>query len=136
MAGAEALAVSELQQHTPHALVFLAHGSRDPLWRGPVEAIAERVRQIDPNCLVRCAYLELTEPDLASCVAELAKLGVDAVTVVPLFLGLGKHAREDIPQITGTMRDRYPMIAFTLRPAIGEDARFVDMIAQMSLLHA
>jgi sirohydrochlorin cobaltochelatase len=122
-----------MKQLPAHAMVFFAHGSRDPLWRRPVEAIADRVRQIDSGLQVRCAYLELTEPDLATCVAELAMVGVGAITVVPLFLGVGKHAREDLPKMTKDMQDSYPAINFILRPAIGEDARFVEMIAQMSL---
>lgn len=136
MAGAEAITKSVMPQAKPHAIVFLAHGSRDPLWRRPTEAIAERARQIDPGCLVRCAYLEMTEPDLANCVAELAELGVGAITVVPLFLGVGKHAREDIPRMADAVRTTYPAITFTLRPAIGEDVLVVDLIARMSLSHA
>ena len=74
MAGPEAIGVPAMRQASRQAMVFFAHGSRDPLWRRPAEAIAERVRQLDPKLLVRCAYLELTEPDLAACVAELVQL--------------------------------------------------------------
>lgn len=122
-----------MRQASRQAMVFFAHGSRDPLWRRPAEAIAERVRQLDPKLLVRCAYLELTEPDLAACVAELAALGVAAIRVVPLFLGVGKHAREDLPRMAQDLQNSFPGISFNLRPAIGDDARFVEMIAQMSL---
>ena len=53
------------------AIVLFAHGSRDPLWRAPIEAVATRIAQQAPDCPVRCAYLELTTPDLPQAVADL-----------------------------------------------------------------
>jgi sirohydrochlorin cobaltochelatase len=51
------------------ATILFAHGSRDPLWRLPIEAVATQMRQTTPLCEVRCAYLELTQPDLAASAA-------------------------------------------------------------------
>ena len=53
------------------ATVLFAHGSRDPLWSRPIEAVAQRMRSRDAAAQVRCAYLELTTPDLPTVVAEL-----------------------------------------------------------------
>jgi len=48
---------------TPHrGIILLAHGSRDPLWRAPIEAVAERIRTSAPGTPVLCAYLELCAP--------------------------------------------------------------------------
>lgn len=117
----------------PDSIVFFAHGSRDPLWRKPIEAIAARTVALTPAVQVRCAYLELTAPSLPDCVAELVQLGLETIKVVPLFLGVGRHAREDLPVIMAELMARYPQIKFTLQPAIGEDERLVDLVAQMAL---
>ena len=119
--------------HLPDSIVFFAHGSRDPLWRKPIEAIAARTVALTSAVQVRCAYLELTEPSLPDCVAELAQLGSETIKVVPLFLGVGRHAREDLPVIMAELMARYPQIKFKLQPAIGEDERLVDLVAQMAL---
>ena len=76
-------------------IILLAHGSRDPLWKAPIEAIAAHIEKTAPSVAIRCAYLEVMAPDLAISVAELASLGVLAIRVIPLFLGMGKHTRED-----------------------------------------
>ena len=47
-----------------HAIILFAHGSRDPLWHRPIQAVAQRIAKRDAQVLVRCAYLELTAPDL------------------------------------------------------------------------
>ena len=113
--------------------VLFAHGSRDPLWRKPVEAIAHRARQLDPHRVIGCAYLELTEPNLKVCVADLVGRGVRRLNVVPLFLGVGKHAREDLPVLMTELKATHPGVAFSLQTAVGEDQRLVDLIAKIAL---
>ena len=116
-----------------HALVLFAHGSRDPLWRAPIEAVAARIRQQAPGRPVRCAYLELCSPDLPQAVAELVALGAGAVTVVPMFLGTGRHAREDLPVLLDTLRATHPQLSITVQGAVGEDPRMTALMADIAL---
>ena len=60
LAGAAPIANGAAQQ----GIILLGHGSRDPLWRRPIEAVAERLEQRHPGVAVSCAYLELEQPDL------------------------------------------------------------------------
>lgn len=122
-----------MTQTPQRGLILFAHGSRDPQWRAPMEAVATRAAALQPQARVRCAYLELTEPDLPSCAATMVAEGVDTITIVPMFLGVGRHAREDLPQLLGELRMRHPQVRFELRPSIGEDARVVDMLARIAL---
>jgi len=117
----------------PRGIILFAHGSRDPQWHLPMQAVAERVRQAAPQALVRCAYLELSTPDLPSCAADLAAAGVAAVTIVPMFLGVGRHAREDLPRLVAELQARHPGIAWQLQGAIGEDPRVTDLLARIAL---
>ncbi|MDE2618011.1 MAG: CbiX/SirB N-terminal domain-containing protein [Burkholderiales bacterium] len=117
-------------------LILFAHGSRDPQWRAPMEAVAARAAALEPATAVRCAYLELMEPDLPGCVAALVALGVGTITIVPMFLGVGRHAREDLPVLLAELRLRHPQVGLELRPAIGEDARVVDILARIALAGA
>ena len=115
------------------ATILFGHGSRDPLWRVPIDMVAQRMLAIDPQCCVRCAFLEITAPDLASTTAELAALGVSSITIVPMFLGVGRHAREDLPVLVAALQNDYPAVRFLLQPSVGEDARVVDLLAQIAL---
>jgi sirohydrochlorin cobaltochelatase len=50
-----------------------------------MEAVASHMQQIAPAVQVRCAYLELSAPDLPTCVAELAGRDVTSITLTPMF---------------------------------------------------
>ncbi|WP_414986118.1 sirohydrochlorin chelatase [Acidovorax sp.] len=111
---------------------MLAHGSRDPLWRAPIEAVAEHIRTTQPHAAVHCAYMELCPPTLPEAAAALVDGGAASITVVPLFLGMGKHAREDLPRLVQALRAAHPGVAFSVRPAVGEDERVIALLARMA----
>jgi len=119
---------------TPHSGVILfAHGSRDPLWRLPIDAVAERVRAQQPNLPVAVAFLELTAPDLLSTVEVLMKQGVNHLRIVPMFLGVGRHAREDLPDLVQGLTEAYPQMSFELLPAIGEHPAMTALMAEIAV---
>ena len=115
------------------ALVLFGHGSRDPLWRLPMETVAARLRTMRPGTLVRCAYLELDAPSLPQAGEDLVAAGATQVTVVPMFLGTGRHAREDLPVLLDQLRTSHPHVDFVLQKPVGEDGRVLDLIAQIAL---
>ncbi len=115
------------------AIVFLAHGSRDPLWQAPMEAIAARARALEPHAAVRLAYLELCVPAIGEVVAELVADGVLRIAVMPLFLGMGRHAREDLPNVVAALELRYPAVWFDLLPMLGENPALVELAASLAV---
>jgi sirohydrochlorin cobaltochelatase len=127
------------------ALVVFAHGSRDPLWRGPVEAVVQRIAAFKPGWYVRAAYLELTEPDLLAVAADwIATIDAPdsiaskahqtpAMAVFPLFFGVGKHAREDLPQLMDQLRQLHPQARFDLLPSAGTLDAVLDVCASVAI---
>ena len=98
-----------------------------------MEAVAARVRSQAPHALVHCAYLELSTPDLATVVQALHSQGVREISILPMFLGIGKHAREDLPEIMQELKTSYPHIQFDLRRAIGEEPELTLAMAKIAL---
>ncbi len=116
-----------------YCVILFAHGSRDPLWHRPVEAVAARMRALAPHVPVRCAYLELSTPALPQAAAELVAAGATSVRIVPMFLATGRHAREDLPALVETLRASHPATRFELPPAVGEDPRVIELLASLAL---
>ena len=118
-----------------HAVIIFAHGSRDPLWHRPMQVVAERLREKSPATLVRCAYLELTEPDLATATAELLAAGAQRIRILPMFLGVGRHAREDLPLLLEQARQQHPGVQLDSATPVGEDPRVIGLLAQIAQQH-
>lgn len=115
------------------AIILFAHGSRDPLWHRPMEAVSAEIALQAPETAVACAYLELSKPDLATVVQQMAEQAVTMITIVPMFLGVGRHAREDLPLLVTSMQEQYPSIRFHLPPAVGENPKLIALLAQIAL---
>lgn len=115
------------------AIVLFAHGSRDPLWHKPMEAVAAQIAVQAPGTSVACAYLELSTPDLPTVVNQLAATGTTAISIVPMFLGVGRHAREDLPLLVAELRQKFPNLEFALALAVGENAKLVQLLADIAL---
>ena len=118
------------------AVVLFGHGSRDPHWRDPMDALAARLQHRAPAVQVACAFLELQAPDLQGCVEALVTGGVDTVAIVPVFFGVGRHAREDLPRLVDEVRRRHPGLQVLVTPAVGEWDDLLDGLADAILQRA
>lgn len=114
-------------------IILFAHGSRDPQWRLPIEAVATQITQRQPDALVRCAYLELCLPSLPDAATDLIAAGARQLRIFPLFLGVGKHAREDLPLLINGIRAAHPNVTVTLLPTAGESDQLTFLLADIAL---
>ena len=78
-------------------LLAVAHGSKDPAAKAAITALAREVNRFAPVLTVRVAFVQHTEPSLAS---QLAEAGSNTV-IVPLLLSTGYHLRTDIAGAAG-----------------------------------
>jgi len=109
-------------------LILFAHGSRDREWGRPFQQLADTLgKKLDAP--VELAYLEFMQPSLEQAIAALAGKGVDAIRVVPVFLGQGGHLKEDLPRLAASARLKFPQVKIELAPAIGEQASVIEAIA-------
>lgn len=113
-------------------LILFAHGSRDPLWRDPLEAMATNIAKQTPDTHVACAYLELCEPDLPAVAAYMIHHGAKHIRVLPMFFGVGKHAREDLPVLMQQLQGTHPNVQFVCEQAVGQHPVLVQAIAAIA----
>ena len=117
----------------PRSIVLFAHGSRDPQWRTPIEAVAAQIRARQPGTPVSCAYLELCTPSLPEAATDLIAAGAREIRVFPLFFGVGKHAREDLPLLIEEIRTAHPGVSVELLPTAGEYGELTALMASIAL---
>lgn len=101
-------------------LILFAHGARDPGWRAPLDALADRLRAQLPGVDVGCAFLELMSPALPDAVAAAAAAGARRIAIAPVFWAAGKHLRYDVPVLLAQARAAFPHVSIDIWPVLGE----------------
>jgi sirohydrochlorin cobaltochelatase len=103
----------------PPALLLFAHGSRDPAWRLPLDAVCQRIATQHPG---RCelAFLEFMQPELPDALQALAQSGERAIVVVPLFWASGKHIKTDLSEAVAHFVQAHPDVDVRVATALGE----------------
>jgi sirohydrochlorin cobaltochelatase len=114
-------------------LLLFAHGARDSRWAAPFEAVAARIRQLDPALEVGLGFLEFMSPDLREAARALIGKGCTQVDVVPLFLGAGGHVRRDLPALMVELATAHPDVHWVLKEAIGEHPDVIEAMAKSAM---
>jgi len=90
-------------------IVLVNHGSRSAAWRKLLldvhREVGERLLRIPGVAQVRTAFMEYTEPSIATQLRALDDAGMDRVIVIPLLLTISDHSFDDIPAICGQSDD-------------------------------
>jgi len=112
------------------ALVLFAHGARDAQWSEPFRAIRQAVAARRPDLTVELAFLELMQPTLGDCVAQLTRDGHTRIIVAPLFLAQGGHLKKDLPRLLKDLSARHAAAEITVLPPIGEVTELLNAISE------
>jgi sirohydrochlorin cobaltochelatase len=110
------------------AIVLFGHGARDIRWREPFDRLAALWKTQHSESAVELAFLEMMEPSLEQAIASLVAAGATEVVVVPVFFGQGGHLRNDFPVLLSACQEKYPKIALSATPAVGEDLAVLQAI--------
>lgn len=115
------------------AIVLFAHGSPDPDWHTHIRSVETRILNSTTGIEVCSAYLGHTEPDLKQAISYLADKNITHVTITPLFLGVGKHLKEDLPTLANEVQMSFPSIKISIQPPIGEHPQLIELMAKIAL---
>ena len=91
------------------AIIVFAHGSAVPEANREVARLAEEVSR-QAQCPARYAFLELAQPNLPTAVAEAVAAGARRIVVIPYFLTMGVHVRQDLPRLLAEQQSRFPEV--------------------------
>ena len=90
-------------------ILLVNHGSRSPAWRRLLldvhSDVSEELLAIPGVGAVRTAFMEYTEPSIATQLRAFDEAGYESVIVIPLLLTISDHSFDDIPAICGRSDD-------------------------------
>ncbi|MCB0734108.1 MAG: CbiX/SirB N-terminal domain-containing protein [Flavobacteriales bacterium] len=90
-------------------VLLVNHGSHSPTWRQALLDLDSSVRETilaDERVQeIKTAFMEYTEPSIATRMKEFDEAGFTDVIIVPVFLTVSSHSFDDIPTILGLKTD-------------------------------
>jgi sirohydrochlorin cobaltochelatase len=104
--------------------ILVAHGSREPAWAEPLARLAHGTG-------ARLAFVEMGTPSIEEAVTEALAEGARTVTLLPLFMAVGRHVKRDIPASVEALRKNHPESKIEILPALGENERFWDALREI-----
>ncbi len=116
-------------------LILVGHGSPDPDWAAPVEAVATSIRRQQPQVAVATAYLSGGAESLDQALKTLSDGGVHKVSVFACLLSAGgKHVKRDLPELVAGAQKRWPSLEIKLVPgALGSAPNVLDALASAAV---
>lgn len=121
--------------HIRRATILLAHGSTDPNWLAPFDALIGNIRNGLNSERVELAYMELAAPSLEDQVKSLATDGFGHIDILPLFFAAGRHLRRDVPAqleaLSSELGDAGSRITLNLHPPVGLEPEVAGAISRI-----
>ena len=109
-------------------ILVIAHGSRAKETEEALEAVLDMVKRKAPETVLELAFMEFSERTFEKGIAALAEKGVTEIKVIPYFLFLGIHLKEDIPEMAARCAAGYPGIKISMGRPLGVDSRLADIV--------
>lgn len=99
-------------------VLLVNHGSRSEAWRNSLLNLEQNVRDtiLKDGAVsgIKTAFMEYTEPSIATRLKEFDKEGFTDVILVPIFLTVSSHSFDDIPTLIGQKDNPESIEAFQL----------------------
>lgn len=112
------------------ALLIVDHGSRREESNALLRDIARMMREHFGLSIVHYAHMELEQPTIQqgfdACVAD----GAEEVIVQPYFLGPGRHATIDIPDLVRRAASHHPGVGFRVTEPLGVHPKIGEVIME------
>lgn len=90
-------------------VLLVNHGSRSEAWRNSLLDLEARVKDSilkDPAISgIKTAFMEYTEPSIATRLKEFDKENYTDIILIPVFLTVSSHSFDDIPTLIGQKDD-------------------------------
>ena len=92
-------------------VLLVNHGSHSPTWREALVKLEDSVRtRVLSNSKIdgiKTAFMEYTEPSIATQLKEFDSENYTDIILVPIFLTVSSHSFDDIPTIAGLKEDKH-----------------------------
>lgn len=112
------------------AILLMAHGSRIAEANSAAYEIAGMIRRASEFEIVEVAFREMHPPDIQSAIDRCVAQGAERILLMPYFLFVGAHVREDLPAEMTLAQERYPQVEFAMGNHLGAHRKLAEIVIE------
>ena len=112
------------------AVLLMAHGSRIPEANDAVRDIAAMVKDMTGYAIVEVSFREQHLPNIQQGIDACISRGAERIILMPYFLYMGAHVREDLPEEMAEAKQRYPHVDFVMGSHLGVHRKLAQIVAE------
>jgi len=112
------------------AVLLMAHGSRIPEANDAVRDIAAMVKDMTGFAIVEVSFREQHLPNIQQGIDACVARGAERIILMPYFLYMGAHVREDLPEEMAEAKQRYPHVDFVMGSHLGVHRKLAEVVAE------
>lgn len=110
------------------AIILFSHGSVLCGAERNLLARAQQMRAAGDAPIVEAAFLNYTEPSVATAIAAAVAKGATRMLIAPYFLVSGKFVTQDLPAVIAEETRRHPGVTFLVGDVIGFHESLADAV--------
>lgn len=112
-------------------ILIVDHGSQKREANDMLHSMADLIQTMaGTDVVVRCAHMELAEPDIAAGFSSCVHGGATDIIVFPYMLSPGRHSTADIPRMVASVAKGFPDVSFTVTPAFGLHEKLAEVVLE------
>jgi len=112
------------------AVLLMAHGSRIHEANDAVRDIAAMVKDMTGFAIVEVSFREQHLPNIQQGIDACVARGAERIILMPYFLHMGAHVREDLPEEMAEAKQRYPHVDFVMGSHLGVHRKLAEVVAE------
>lgn len=116
--------------YSKEAVILMGHGSRVPGAGEGMEKVAQWLKEKRSGTMIEICYMSELGPHFPEILEKCVRDGADKIIVMPYFLHLGIHLREDIPAMMRIEAKKYPGLTLILGRYLGFDESLAGLVGK------
>jgi sirohydrochlorin ferrochelatase len=109
------------------AILMMAHGSRIAEANDAARDVAAMVQKMTGFEIVEVSFRELHEPNIQQGIDVCVAKGAGRILLMPYFLYMGAHVRNDLPEEIEEARKRYPALIMEMGAHLGAHRKLAEI---------
>ncbi len=112
------------------AVILMGHGSFTAGASEGMEKIARHIKESGDYTIVEACNMSGAAPLFPETLERCVDQGAEKVVLIPYFLHMGLHMRQDIPGMMQKEGEKYPSIELLFGKHLGYDDLLVDLVSK------